>query len=859
MTGEALRFDHLRTLTTATGLYEHALGTTPRIEHGMCVDDVARGLVVTTRVPEPSTQVRAMADVYLTFLLDAQAADGSMHNRRSPDGRWLDEPSTDDHWGRALWAFGTAVAHSDDPDLVVRAREGAARALAVRSVHPRAMAYAALGAAQLLGVHVEELAARRLMRDVRPLLLPGRRQTSWPWPYGRLTYANAVLPEAMIAVGDTLHDVGLRADGLALLSWLVREQTVDGHLSTVPAGGRSPGDPQPAFDQQPIEVAALAEAAWTAYGSTHERTWVEVTARCLAWFDGDNDSALPMHDRATGGGYDGLERASVNQNQGAESTLAWLSTAQLAARLGVPAGDRGHQGRATSTRTGSPAWVRRTDHVLLPDPERVVDLLFLPGQEQAASGESRSTLVLERVRQLSDAQVADQLHRLAVRFGHRDRTLDRTWRAGYRLVEHRLADDGPPLSPDRQQLAGAYLTQQYALEGSALCNPSMVAHPDQSGTAPGSTRFVLTLRAIGEGHRSSVEFRTGTIGASDVLTFDAPPRTARLAVPHAARYSRATFAHQIHDLHGDDASSGVVLDALEPEFDREDLARACARLHEQQLTRGGAEQTIRRLDELAGSTYAVRFPRESTLQERVLMPRAPSESQGMEDVRLVRFDDPTAPGGAGGEPEYLGTYTAYDGHQVSMQLLRTRDFRTFTSTRLSGPGARNKGMALFPRRVGGRALALSRADRESNAVSASDDLLHWEEPVLVQAPAEPWEIVQLGNCGAPIETAQGWLVLTHGVGPMRTYSIGAMLLDLDEPTRVLGRLRRPLLAPEDDDRAGYVPDVVYSCGAMRHGRTLVLPYGCADTRTRIALVDLDALLDELLGASSVDDGEPVAP
>ena len=239
------------------------------------------------------------------------------------------------------------------------------------------------------------------------------------------------------------------------------------------------------------------------------------------------------------------------------------------------------------------------------------------------------------------------------------------------------------------------------------------------------------------------------------------------------------------------------------------------------------------------STYQVEFPVDSALQERVLMPRAPCESHGMEDVRMVRF---VAPDGA---VEHLGTYTAFDGRSISIQLLRTTDFRTFSTAPLSGPGARNKGLALFPRQVGGRYVALSRADRENNAVTTSADLLHWVHPVPIQTPKRPWEIVQLGNCGPPIETERGWLVLTHGVGPMRTYSIGALLLDLDDPTRVIGRLKEPLLSPADDERSGYVPNVVYSCGAMRHGRTIVLPYGCSDAMTRIATVDLDLLLDVL--------------
>ena len=223
------------------------------------------------------------------------------------------------------------------------------------------------------------------------------------------------------------------------------------------------------------------------------------------------------------------------------------------------------------------------------------------------------------------------------------------------------------------------------------------------------------------------------------------------------------------------------------------------------------------------------------------MPRTATESRGMEDVRLVRLD---AGNGSGGQ--YVGTYTGYDGHHVRVRVLRTEDFSTWSTAPTSGPGSQDKGLALFPRQIDGRYVALSRADRESNAVSTSSDLLHWEEPVRVQAPRQPWELLQLGNCGPPIETDAGWVALTHGVGPMRRYSIGALLLDLDDPRRVLGALERPLLTPADDERSGYVPNVVYSCGAMRHDRTLVLPYGCSDTVTRIALVDLDALVGELL-------------
>jgi predicted GH43/DUF377 family glycosyl hydrolase len=240
----------------------------------------------------------------------------------------------------------------------------------------------------------------------------------------------------------------------------------------------------------------------------------------------------------------------------------------------------------------------------------------------------------------------------------------------------------------------------------------------------------------------------------------------------------------------------------------------------------------------------VEFPTGSTLPERVLMPRSPAESHGMEDLRLVRL--PLDDGGS----EYVGTYTAYDGSRVSSHLLSTLDFRRFTVRRLSGRGSRDKGLALFPRTIRGRYVALSRTDRESNGITTSHDLQNWTQPEIVQRPERPWELIQLGNCGSPIETEHGWLVLTHGVGPMRTYSMGAMLLDLDDPTQVLGRLSEPLLRPEDDERSGYVPNVVYSCGALLHGGTLVIPYGCSDTSSRIALVELEPLLAELLASPS---------
>jgi hypothetical protein len=328
-------YSHLAALTTPYGVYEHALGAIPRTEHGYCIDDAARALVVTVRQIDPPPELVRMRDVYLDMTLAALHDDGLSHNRRAPDGSWSDEATSNDHWGRAVWALGIA-ATSPGIDAVVgtRAREGADRAMAARSTWPRSMAYAAIGASRILASDPSDGPARRLLADAREVLSRRGQSPFWPWPENRLTYANSVLPEAMISLG-TGPDDELRQRGLTLLAWLVDQQTVDGRLSVVPSVGRAANDRGPAYAQQPIEVATLAEACLTAYDTTGDESWLEVIDRCLAWFEGANDGAVVMHDASTGGGYDGLEAHGVNVNQGAESTLAWLATVQIAAMRGA--------------------------------------------------------------------------------------------------------------------------------------------------------------------------------------------------------------------------------------------------------------------------------------------------------------------------------------------------------------------------------------------------------------------------------------------------------------------------------------------------------------------------------------------
>ena len=323
-------FRHLAALSTHDGMYEHAEFARPREEHGYCVDDVARGLVVTSREPDPTPSVRALSRMYLEFTLEAQDSLGRSHNRRQENGRWTDEATTGDHWGRALWGLGTASSHGPDEESRWIALTAARVCLRARSEHPRAMAYAAVGAYELLQETPGDPLAETMLADARVAIGRAGSDVDWPWPAPRLTYANALIPEAMLLIGSALGDDDSVRDGLTLLTWLVEQETRGTHLSVVPTGGWGAGEPRPGFDQQPIEVAALAEACARALAITGDPKWAFVIERCSAGFLGWNDSGLALYDPATGGGLDGLLRDGVNLNQGAESTLAAIATFQLA-------------------------------------------------------------------------------------------------------------------------------------------------------------------------------------------------------------------------------------------------------------------------------------------------------------------------------------------------------------------------------------------------------------------------------------------------------------------------------------------------------------------------------------------------
>jgi predicted GH43/DUF377 family glycosyl hydrolase len=481
---------------------------------------------------------------------------------------------------------------------------------------------------------------------------------------------------------------------------------------------------------------------------------------------------------------------------------------------------------------------RRSSVHIAADRSRVVTRLFVPGHEGFDQQESRSNAVLERVLALPDDEVQRSYDDVVTRFEGRHHDLTETFLRHADELSDRL-DPEPQLSPSRRLLLGATFTSEYAIEGAALCNPSMVMHPDQTGVSPGGLRFVMSVRAIGEGHCSSIGFRTGTISGSGDVDFDPAPTFASVGRRDMSILEAEVFKGELRRLRGGGDDADYVLGHLGTRFTEAEMEGRLRILEDHVATRRQAKRTVGLMRKIAERSYSVRFENGGPLSEQVLLPAMSAESKGMEDARFVRFVDDD------GDATYFASYTAYNGTDIGQQLLETKDFLSFTSSPMVGASAANKGLALFPRRIDGRFVALSRSDRESNTIAYSKTPRRWEEGLACQAPTRSWEVVQLGNCGSPIETEEGWLVLTHGVGPMRTYSIGALLLQREDPTHVIGQLREPLLSPAADEQDGYVPNVVYSCGALLHAGTLAIPYGIGDSAIGVAIVSLDELLTAL--------------
>jgi predicted GH43/DUF377 family glycosyl hydrolase len=489
-----------------------------------------------------------------------------------------------------------------------------------------------------------------------------------------------------------------------------------------------------------------------------------------------------------------------------------------------------------------PVSVASSDVRLVPDPARIITKPFVPGGDLRVNGRTRVERIVRQLLEMPESDVDATLESVRARFADRHRDLDALLGRAFAEVERHVGD-ARAISVGRRLLIGAYFTHEYSVEAAALSNPSMVRAPDQSGVAPGAERFVLSLRAIGEGHVSSIEFRSGIVDARGHVEIERPTRFAVTGTRHSPTiYDKKVFRAKLIELRAHHEIAAWVLDALPEHFTMQELESVIAHADANLGTRPDAAHTTRTIHWLAASNYESAFDAGSALSERVLFPAGPTESHGMEDARFVRFVDDD------GVVTYHAPYTAYDGYEILPQLISTTDFVTFRIATLNGPCARNKGIALFPRRIDGRFVALARLDNENNFLMTSDNVHFWHEAKMIQSPARPWEIVQLGNCGSPLETEAGWLVITHGVGAMRQYALGAILLDLRDPTRVLGSLTAPLLEALGSDRDGYVPNVVYSCGSMISGELLVLPYGFADVGTRIATVRLADLLAALLAS-----------
>ena len=479
-----------------------------------------------------------------------------------------------------------------------------------------------------------------------------------------------------------------------------------------------------------------------------------------------------------------------------------------------------------------PVQVRRTSTIIEPDLTRVLLRPFTPG------GSARVARIIDRIMSLAEDRVGVLLDEVSAEFSERHQHIRTLFQERFEQVREMLPIN-KEISAQRRLLIGSYFLAEYSLEAAALFNPSMVPHPDQTGLPIGALRFILSLRATGEGHISSITFRTGIVHPDHRIEVCTPTGflTEPRQIPNPV-YEKGLFERKLVELGLTGEFTYRVITKIGESFTLEEL-RASLQAEQFRLPDGmGREDQIaaQGIWMLARSNYEVQFQPDQELSERILFPATPSQRNGIEDARFVRFQSED------GTHRYFATFTAYDGRVVMPELVETSNFLLFRFITLNGPAAQNKGMALFPRKINGLYAMLSRQDNENIYLMFSDNVHFWNERQVLLKPEFSWELVQLGNCGSPIETDAGWLVLSHGVGPMRKYCIGAFLLDRDDPSKVIGRLSEPLLKPNEYEREGYVPNVVYTCGALVHRGELIIPYGLADHATGFATVPLAEVL-----------------
>ncbi len=484
--------------------------------------------------------------------------------------------------------------------------------------------------------------------------------------------------------------------------------------------------------------------------------------------------------------------------------------------------------------------VKRKANKIVGDTSRVITRLHLPDKKY------RITKIIQRIMSLPDQEAEHVIAQIMVDFSGRHKDIEHIFARHLNEVKDYLPQDTMP-SDVQKALIGAYFTKEYSIESAALFNPSIVPHPDQRHLNEGSLRFVMSLRATGEGHISSIVFRSGVLDQHNTFLFDSISNFVETPDVHSdPAYKRHIFQLKLNEMEVGNEITAHILDQMAEDFTYKELIEKIEILRAQpQFPETIQNSTFEILYWLADSNYEVNFQPDHRISERVIFPVSKNESRGIEDARFVQFfnDD--------GEFTYYATYTAYNGITILPQLIETKDFIKFNILTLNGKAVQNKGMALFPRKIGGRYAMLSRQDGENNHIMFSDNIHFWQQSQIIQEPEYPWEFIQIGNCGSPLETDQGWIVLTHGVGPMRQYCIGAMLLDLEKPSKVIARLDEPLLIPHEEEREGYVPNVVYSCGAIIHNNELVIPYAMSDINSGIATVQVRELIDCMYARSNL--------
>lgn len=481
--------------------------------------------------------------------------------------------------------------------------------------------------------------------------------------------------------------------------------------------------------------------------------------------------------------------------------------------------------------------VKRKDIRFYPDPKRVITRFFMPGRDDRAQS------IIQKILNLDEENINILLNQVLRKFSKRHRNITHIFEKNFNNISYILEQtdyDQDLLTHKMKLLIGSYFTMEFSIESAAFFNPSVVEDPDQTGLENGQTRIIVSFRATGEGHISSLVFRRGVIDKDGNITIK--PAGNLVDVPEVIKrhvYEKKQFLKKLSEMHVYKDVVDMIMDKLGDKFVYGELLSSIEDVKKKVKVTPSKKKVIQAVRWLANSHYEVTFSMDTAISERVLFPVSYTESNGIEDARFVRFKENN------GNVTYYATYTAYNGFTIIPKLIETKDFYHFKTRPINGEFAQNKGMSMFPRKISGRYAMISRSDGVNNYITYSDNLNVWNEAKKIEEPKYPWEFVQIGNSGSPIETDKGWLLLTHGVGPVRQYSLGVALLDLKDPSKVIARLKEPLLTPNEEEREGYVPNVVYSCGAIVLNKELIIPYAMSDYSSTFATVSLDDLFEEL--------------